>query len=216
MKILRQSTAATPGIGPFVDTSGAAATGLTIAQTDVILSKGGTTTYAAKNDATSATHRSGGVYSVPLDATDTGTLGPLTIVVNETGALPLRDVWTVVPANVYDSLVSTDKLQVDAVEINSSSAAAVRQALAAGVMIPGTVFNDSGTYAASTTVFYSDDVTEATADHYIGRRILFTSGALLGQATAITDYSLTAATYGTLTVSALTEAPADNVTFLII
>lgn len=212
MKILKQSTAATPGIGPFVDTAGAAATGLTLAQTDIIISKGGSTTYSAKNDATAATHRSGGVYTAPLDATDTGTLGPLTIAVNKTGSLPLRDVWTVVPANVYDAIVSgSDFLQVDKVQIAGSTSAATKQGAAAGAIILGTVTNSGHT--PTTTAFKASDITEATDDHWIGRRVLFLTGNLFGQATAITDYVGSTSVY---TVSALTEAPVSGDTFAIV
>lgn len=213
MKILKQSTAATPGIGPFVDTAGAAATGLTLTQSDIQISKGGSTTYGSKNDSTSATHRSGGVYTVPLDATDTGTLGTLTICVNKTGALPLRDVWTVVPANVFDSLVSTDKLQVDAVELNSVAASAANLEKSASVIVRGT--SDNTGFTATSSIFESSDVTEATSDHYKGRVIVFTSGALLGQATAITAYSLSSGR-GRFTVNTLTEAVPNSSTFVIV
>jgi len=66
-----------------------------------------------------------------------------------------------------------------------------------------------------TTVFYSDDITEATADHFNGRIVIFTSGALQYQATDITDYEL-AAGEGKFTVTTLTEAPPDNCTLIII
>ena len=92
-------------------------------------------------------------------------------------------------------------------------AAATKLALSAGVIVPGTVSWDNTN--ASTTVFYSDDITEATADHYIGRIVIFTSGALIYQATDITDYALVAGE-GKFTVTALTESPADNVTFIIV
>lgn len=82
-----------------------------------------------------------------------------------------------------------------------------------GTVVHGTVSHDNT--AASTTVFYSDDITEATADHYNGRIVIFRSGDLQNQATDITDYEL-AAGEGKFTVTALTEAPADNVTFVIV
>ena len=72
-----------------------------------------------------------------------------------------------------------------------------------------TAVNDA---SASTTSFVTD-LTEATDDHYIGRSIIFTSGALDGQATTITDYN---GTTKALTVTALTEAPVDNDTFEIV
>jgi peptidoglycan hydrolase CwlO-like protein len=56
-------------------------------------------------------------------------------------------------------------------------------------------------------------VPSATNDFYNGRVIIFTSGALAGQATDITDY--VGATQ-TLTVTALTGAPASGVTAVIV
>lgn len=98
-------------------------------------------------------------------------------------------------------------------QINSSAAAAARLALSSGVIIPGTI--DNSAHTPTTTEFEADDVTEATADHYIGRIVIFTSGALLGQAATITDYSLVGSN-GHFTVSAMTDAPANNDSFIIL
>ena len=66
--------------------------------------------------------------------------------------------------------------------------------------------------AATTTSFVADGFTEATNDHFNDRLITFISGALNGQQTAITDYVGSSQTF---TVTALTEAPADDVFFVI-
>ncbi len=215
--LLKKNTATTLLLGPFVDeTDGKTPeTGLTITQSDVLLWKQGGTSLNAKNDSTACTHRSNGYYTCPVDNTDTLTEGQLIVSVNKSGALPVRHAYQVVKINWWDSMFSTDTLQVDVIELNSVSGSAANLERAASVMTRGTVYNDGGTYAASTTVFYSDDVVESTADHYIGRTINFTSGALQGQSTLITDYALTGGLYGTFTVEALTEAPADNTTFTI-
>lgn len=107
MRLLKQSAATTLRIGPFLDeTDGVTAmTALTISQSDVLLWKEGGTTAAQKNEATSATHRENGYYTCPLNTTDTNTLGALSVSVSESGALPIRQDYTVVPANVYDALV---------------------------------------------------------------------------------------------------------------
>lgn len=56
---------------------------------------------------------------------------------------------------------------------------------------------------------------EATADHYIGRNVLFTSGNLLGQMSDITDYALqNSREY--FTVTTMTEAPANTDRFVIL
>jgi hypothetical protein len=101
----------------------------------------------------------------------------------------------------------------DVTKINGVAAAAARLALSAGQIIPGTV-SDAET-APSTTEFAADDITEATADHYNGRLVVWTSGALAGQVTDVTDYELDTGE-GLFTVTALTEAPADGDTFLLV
>lgn len=118
MNYLKQSTAATIKLGPFVDdTDGKTAeTALTIAQADVRLSKNGGD-MAQKNDATSATNDELGYYDVPLNATDTGTLGRLNVMVTKSGALPVWAEYLVVTANVFDTLCSTDKFDVNAAEM---------------------------------------------------------------------------------------------------
>lgn len=67
--------------------------------------------------------------------------------------------------------------------------------------------------AGSTTTTVETNLTEATDDHYNGRIVVFTSGALLGQASNITDYN---GTSKALTVTALTESPANTDSFLIV
>jgi hypothetical protein len=219
---LKQSTSATFQLGPFLDdTDGKTAeTGLTIAYTSCYISKAGGS-LGAKADTTNLTGTgdSLGYYDCVLGTGDTDTLGGLRVHVHVAGALPVWQDFLVVPANVYNSVVAgSDKLYVDAVELNSSTSAATTQALVATACITGKVFNDSGTYIPTNSgalVFYSDDVTEGTADHYNGRVVIFTSGAMLGQALAITDYEKVAS-YGKFTCSVATELPADDVTFVIV
>lgn len=114
MQFLKQSTAVTIKLGPFIDdTDGKTAeTGLTISQADIRLSKNGGD-IAQTNDATGATHDELGYYNVPLDATDTNTLGRLLVAVHESGALPVWKEFMVVTANVWDTLCATDNLDVN-------------------------------------------------------------------------------------------------------
>jgi hypothetical protein len=118
---LKQSTATDVELGPFVDSVDGvtAETGLTISQADCQLIKNGGAP-AQKNDAGAATHLAGGHYKVPMNTTDTGTLGRLRLYVNETGAVPVWRDFMVVPANVFDALVGgSDRLQVHADEITN-------------------------------------------------------------------------------------------------
>jgi hypothetical protein len=216
MRFLKQSTATTLLLGPFLDsTDGVTAeTALTISQADVLLWKEGGTTLAQKNEATSCTHRSAGYYTCPVNATDTNTLGTLVVTVAESGAIPVRQDYTVVAANVYDSLfgAGTDKLEVDIVQAGGDAQAGTNFARGLRAQISGV--SDNTAFTATTTIFESDTVTEATADHYIGCVIAFTSGALLGQRTVVTDYELNGGR-GRFTVVALTEAVPDNSEFTI-
>lgn len=137
---LKQSTAATVRLGPLVDSTDGASpeTALTIAASDVKLSKAGGS-QAAKNDATGCTHDAGGTYACPLDATDTNTLGRLRIDVQMSGALPWWCDFEVLPANVYDSLYGSDRLQVDVQEMGAGTVTAA--AIANGAI-------DAATFAA--------------------------------------------------------------------
>lgn len=210
--MLKQSTATTIVIGPIVDATDASAeTGLTISQADVLLWKQGGAGLAAKNESSAATHRSNGLYTVPLDATDTNTLGQLIVNVAEAGIMVFRGDYEVVPANVWDALYGSDKLQVDAVELNSVAGSAANLERSASVIVRGTVTNSGHT--PTTTAFKASDITEATDGHFIGRVVIFTSGALLRQASVITDYTGSTSVY---TVAAMTEAPANSDTFVIV
>jgi hypothetical protein len=103
--ILRQSTAVDVLIGPFVDSTDGDAeeTGLTIAQADVRLSKNGQTG-AQKNDNTTAAHDADGFYNCELDATDTNTVGQLTLWVHVAGALAVRHDYQVMEEVPFDAL----------------------------------------------------------------------------------------------------------------
>jgi hypothetical protein len=128
---LKQSTAVTVLIGPFVDSTDGVTpeTALTITQAEVRLSKN-SGDMAQKGDATSLTHDEIGYYTCPLSTTDTNTLGILKLMIAESGALPVWIDFMVAPANVWDSLFGADALQVHANEITAGliTAAAIADA----------------------------------------------------------------------------------------
>lgn len=143
---LKQSTTTTVKLGPFVDeTDGKTAeTGLTISRADVRLSKNGGD-MAQKNDSTACTHDEIGYYDCVLNATDTGTLGRLGVMVHEAGALPVWMDFMVVPANVFDSLFGSDRLQVHADEITAGLITATAMAESAREGIATTTLKMSWT-----------------------------------------------------------------------
>lgn len=122
MNILKQSTAATIKLGPFVDdTDGKTAeTALTIGQADIRLSKNGGDIAQSHNTA-GATHDELGYYDIPLDTTDTGTLGRLRVLVSKAGALPVWQDFLIVTANVFDTFCSTGSLNVNAVSLSTDA-----------------------------------------------------------------------------------------------
>jgi hypothetical protein len=212
---LRQSTASTILVGPIVDSVDATPeTAQTIAQADVQLWKTGGTTFGSKNESTSCTHRSYGIYTCPIDTTDTSTLGILSVAIFKTGTMAWRGNYVVLPAQVYDSLVlGSDVLNVDAMQLYGASSPAQMLSLSASVIQNGVTTNTG--FTATSTIFETSSITEATADHYKGRIIVFTSGALVYQASAITAYSLSSGR-GRFTVNALTEAVPDATQFVIV
>ena len=102
----------------------------------------------------------------------------------------------------------TNQVTADATAISGSTEAADNLEASAETIVIGTA--QTGTLS---TTQMTTNLTEATDDHYNGRTIIWTSGALQDQATDITDYD---GTNKLLTFTAVTEAPANGDTFTII
>jgi len=114
MTELRQSTAVTIKLGPFVDSSDGDSleTGLAGSMTVQVAKNGGD--FANRNSSGSITYDAHGFYNVPLDATDTGSLGRLVVAVSDPGThLVVWREFEVVAQNYYDSKYGSDKLEVD-------------------------------------------------------------------------------------------------------
>lgn len=123
MILLKQSTAVTVKVGPFVDdTDGKTAeTALTISQSDVRLRKNGGD-FAQKNESSNAAHDENGYYDVSLDAADTGTLGRLKVAISEAGALAVWRDFMVVPGHIHDWLFGLNALYEKAAKILANKA----------------------------------------------------------------------------------------------
>lgn len=221
-RLLKQSTATTLLLGPFVDeTDGQTAeTGLTISQADVLLWKEGGTTLAQKTESTSCTHRSNGLYTCPIDTTDTNTLGILTVSVDESGALPIRMDYFVVAATVYDSLKGNTGtgLRADAVAISSDTTAADNLELAfndtAGA-VPWLGVIDQGTAQSATGTTLVLRAAAAFADDTLIGATLMAYGSTQGywQTRTITDSVLSS---DTVTVDTWTVTPSGTITYKIL
>jgi hypothetical protein len=114
VQYLKQSTAFIFRIGPFLDEDDGktAETGLSIAQGDILISKAGGA-FAQTSASPTTTHDADGWYQCPLTAADTGTLGTLDVQIHVAGALPVWRHFSVVTANWFDTMFSTDKLDVE-------------------------------------------------------------------------------------------------------
>ena len=108
---LRQSTAQTATIGPFISDTDfkTVQTGLSLAASDFTICKN-SASYAAKNDSTAGGNHVNGMYNMTLDATDTASTGRLDVMVQKTGCLVVWDSFMVLSATVYDALFSTGAL----------------------------------------------------------------------------------------------------------
>jgi hypothetical protein len=215
MKLLKQSTAVTVKVGPFYDSTDGVTleASLTLSQSDCILFKNNGAG-AQKNDSSSATYDTAGMYGVPLNATDTATLGPLKLVINESGALGVWDEWMVVPENIYNSLVLlTSYLNVNLETVLGLAPSVQNFSAATTAMQIGTV--DNTAFTATANVLETSSITTAASDHWVGATLIFTSGTLAKQRLRITAYSLTGGR-GRFTYTTATSAPANGTTFVIV
>jgi len=116
---------------------------------------------------------------------------------------------------ITDQIVFTVANQIDANMLAISGDATAADRLEA--MMDGIIIAQVADASATTTAFAADGFTEATDDHFNGRLITFITGALTAQQTDITDYDAAGGPQGAqeLTVTALTEAPANNDFFVI-
>lgn len=145
---LKQSTAATIKIGPFLDKTDGVSEETGLAGNGTEISKAGGAFGAGP---TLGTHDAEGWYPVSLTSGNTDTLGTLTIKSHDSAThLPVWHEFTVLPANAYDSLVGgTDTLQADVTQCGGSTVAAGAIPNAAAGSTGGTPIN--GTNAAGIT-----------------------------------------------------------------
>lgn len=162
---LKQSTSVTIKMGPFLDSTDGVTEeiALTISQADIRLSKnGGNITQS--NNATGGTHDELGYYDIPLNTTDTNTLGALLVSIHESGALPVWEKFMIAPANVWDSFFGADKLQVDITQIGDNTQSATDLKNFADEGYDPSTNKVEGVKLVDTTTINTDMVTEpATA-----------------------------------------------------
>lgn len=219
MRFLRQSTAATAIVGPFVDkTDGITPkTALADQSANGRLVKAGT---GAAFTAASWAHDALGHYLVGLSTAHTDTVGRLRLSFSDpTTYAPVWEDFTVLSAAVYDSLFGATALSTYA----GGAVASVTGDVGGDVIgsvggVTGLLGLDSGTVAAgtSTTVFTSTTGTlNATSGAYTGQTVLFTSGAAKGERRTITTHSVSTGTHTFTLSAALSATPSAADTFVI-
>lgn len=215
MLFCKQGSTADLMIGPFVDSSGAAITGLTITAAEILLAKHSTSSFVAKNSG-GATHVSNGYYSITLNATDLTSAGRLQLFAADTTTthMPVYHELMVLPANVADSIyLGTDLLQVDVEAIGDDTTAATNlYRLLSGCVIGQAV---TGTLSADTFTTNISAVTypgASTDNFFNGKNFVFVTGNLKGQGGVISDY---VGSTKTIVCDPLSSAPANNDYFMI-
>jgi hypothetical protein len=118
--VIRQSTAITVALGPFLDEDdgNTVEDGLTLTQPDIRLSKNGGA-FAQKSAAQTLSHMENGYYSLSLSTTDTNTVGQLTVHVHEAGALPVWIYFQVVEEAAYDAIFAASAAPATAAGVSA-------------------------------------------------------------------------------------------------
>lgn len=234
MQFVKQSTSSIIAVGPFVDASDGFTpeTGVTLGAADaaeMIKHDAASVTDLSSNTFTAITGADG-LYNLTLTSGQLSDLGRCTVYIADTSVCrPVRIELMVLPANVYDSLFSTDYLQVDVLQINGNASSGFLSgttalnsdvtkisgdATAADNLEEGCTGIVTSTVASgSTTTTIKTNLSATDNDFYNGRTIVFTSGTQAGEAKIITDYN---GTSKDITVAALTLAPANADTFVIV
>ena len=129
---LRQSTAETVLMGPFVDDADGNEEegGLTITSSEVRISKN-SANIIPKNESTSLVHDELAFYTCLLDTTDTNTVGRLRIMVHEAGALLVDQTYWVLEEAIFDALFTAS-----AAGFNASGLVTLAAVTHTGAVIP--------------------------------------------------------------------------------
>ena len=119
-----QSTSANIICGPIINVSGSVMTGRAIANTAIwVVKEAGVST--ARSHATSALSVAPGTYRIPINTTDSDTLGTLYLFVSVSGALPWRSEIEIIQQPTMNLFFgSADAIATSAVVAGVSAAVA--------------------------------------------------------------------------------------------
>ncbi len=211
---LKQSTGVTISLGPFLDTTdgNTAETAITLEDTEIWVSKNGLA-LANPNETTNAVVDGAlGYFMKAIDATDTATVGVLRIVAKDAAALIVDQTYTVLPANVYDSLIGgTDLLQADMTQIMGSGVTTASAQLGVNVVnIGGTAQTAGDVPGELANATYGLSALETLVDD-LETRLTATRAAYLDLLNSGTTVANIAA--GAITAASIANAAIDAATF---
>lgn len=156
-QILRQSTQVVVRIGPFVDVTDAFTpeTGVTLSGADEaeLLKAAGAATVSIAGNTFAAISGADGWYDLTLSTTDTNTIGPLDVVVNDDSVcLPVFVRFQVIEEAAYDTIYAASALPASTTNITAGTVTTATNVttvngLAANVITATSIANDAITAA---------------------------------------------------------------------
>ena len=105
------------------------------------------------------------------------------------------------------------RVDVNLVALSADTTSVANMLKAFGVELTGTV--STAGFTPTTSAFETAATAEATTDHFVGRMVYWTSGALQYQQAQITGYTLVGGK-GHFVVTTMTDAPANTDAFIIV
>jgi len=207
MKLLRQNTQTILLVGPILGTDFLTPqTGVTLSTNHAELFQAGANAAIDISGRTWA-HVSNGVYNLTLTAGDLSVLGPTLLHIHAASTTPLKVDTNVLQQAAYDALCGGGNMPSNITQLFGSANAASNLSQGALGAVPVTI------QSGATTTIIPTNLTSAISQFYNGRTLVFLTGALAGQAAQITGYN---GATKQLTVSAVTSAPANNDTAVIV
>jgi hypothetical protein len=176
VECLRQGTAVDVSFGPFaakgngvtVPPTAAIITSIDHATTGIMLEKAGGAQTIRHQAVTPSTYSGHGFFKVRLDATDVNTLGGLMMIHSEPATyLPVWRAFMVMPAQVWDSLFGSDKLDVNVAEQANIDFGALQKA-SLNAATPASVQNIPATGSGFTALGANLDASVSSRSTYAG------------------------------------------------
>lgn len=157
MELLKQNTAATILVGPVLDSTGAAYTGMAI--TDFNLTKNGTT--AAMAAAASVTHSHEGHYLLTFTTGNTDTLGRLVVSCNKSGYAMPPARFSVLKSTAFDALITNGDILTPATAVSGGNSGELQFYLTNGATYASLAATDTAMLVSrltSTRAAYLDNL----------------------------------------------------------